>query len=117
MKKFLTTALLTFVGGAVGACARFSINLVWDQFWAIVVINLLGAALLGYISASARFDSDAMRALLGTGFAGGFTSMSAVAFLFVQSSLVSPTVWPSLILVAHMVAGVVIYLLVKKVAR
>jgi CrcB protein len=117
LKKFLQTALLTFVGGAVGACVRFSLNLVWDQFWSIILINLLGAALLGFLASSSRFDSDAWRALLGTGFAGGFTSMSAVAFLFVQTSLVETTIWPAVLLVLHMIAGVAIYLVVKKVTR
>ena len=48
------------------------------------------------------------RARDGTGFAGGFTSMSAVAFLFVQSSLVAPTIWPAMILAAHFVLGVAV---------
>jgi fluoride ion exporter CrcB/FEX len=117
MRFTAKTALLTFLGGAIGACARFSLNLVWDQFWSLILINLLGAALLGFLASTSRFDSETWKALLGTGFAGGFTSMSAVAVLFVETSLVSPTVWSALILVAHMILGAVVYLVVKKVTR
>jgi CrcB protein len=117
VKITFKTALLTFLGGAIGACGRFSLDLVWDSYWSLIVINLLGAALLGYLASSSRFDSDAWRALLGTGFAGGFTSMSAVAYLFVHTSLVDATVWPSVLLALHMVAGVAIYVAVKKVSR
>ena len=111
------TALLTFVGGALGAVSRFSLAVVWDQFWSLILINLLGAALLGYLAGSSRFSSTGAQAFLGSGFAGGFTSMSAVALLFVQTSLVELTLWPALTLAAHLPLGVVVYLLARKAAR
>lgn len=117
MAKILTglkLGSLTFVGGALGATARFSLGLVWDPFWSLVVINLVGAAMLGWLVNSKRFDSAEAKAFLGTGFAGGFTSMSAVAALFVQLSLLEPTIWQTLLLIAHLPAGVAAYLLVKK---
>ncbi|MDE2386792.1 MAG: CrcB family protein [Actinomycetales bacterium] len=105
---------LTFVGGALGSAARFSLGLVWDPFWSLIVINLVGAAMLGWLVNSKRFESADAKAFLGTGFAGGFTSMSAVALFFVQTSLLETTVWSTLILIAHLPAGVAAYLLVKK---
>lgn len=117
MPKILTglkLSALTFVGGALGATARFSLGLVWDQFWSLIVINLIGAAMLGWLVNSKRFDSVEAKAFLGTGFAGGFTSMSGVASLFVQLSLLDPTIWQTLVLIAHLPAGIAAYLLVKK---
>ncbi|MDE2591905.1 MAG: CrcB family protein [Actinomycetales bacterium] len=114
MLNSLRLAGLTFVGGALGATARFSLGMVWDPFWSLICINLAGAAIVGWLVNSKRFESDGSKAFLGTGFAGGFTSMSAVALLFVQTSLVEATVWSSLILALHMVLGVAIYLLVKR---
>ena len=117
MARLLTgikIAALTFVGGALGATARFSLSLVWDQFWSLIVINLVGAAMLGWLANSKRFDSAEAKAFLATGFAGGFTSMSAVASLFVQHSLLDQTVWQTFVLIAHLPAGVAAYLLVKK---
>lgn len=114
MLKTLRLAGLTFVGGALGAAARFSLGMVWDPFWSLICINLAGAAIVGWLVNSKRFESEGSQAFLGTGFAGGFTSMSAVALLFVQTSLVETTVWSTLVLALHLVLGVVIYLLVKR---
>ena len=108
-------AALTFAGGALGAALRFSLTMVWDQFWTLIAINLIGAALLGWLGNSVRMSSAGWQAFLGTGFAGGFTSMSAVAFMFVQQLFVSPTVWPIVILVAHLPLGAGAYWLVKRV--
>ena len=115
MRASMRLVALTFAGGALGAALRFSLTMVWDQFWTIIAINLVGAALLGWLANSVRMGSAGWHAFLGTGFAGGFTSMSAVAFLFVQQLFVSTSIWPLLVLVAHLPVGAGAYWLVKKV--
>lgn len=76
-------AAAVFVGGALGALARYGIVEVlgtagggWP--WATFVANLVGCAILGY--AIAHIDngrgSDVTRSLIGTGFCGGLTTFS-----------------------------------------
>ncbi|MFH0344958.1 fluoride efflux transporter FluC [Bacillus vallismortis] len=70
-----------FVGGALGACLRYGLNM-WiqtDQFPAATLLeNAAGSLLLGILTGF--FMIKAKRPLLpvflGTGFCGGFTTMS-----------------------------------------
>ncbi len=80
---------LVVLGGTLGTAARqLAVNLwpVAGAFpWPILVINLLGALGLGVLAqALVRRGPDVggrrhLRLLLGTGFAGGFTTYSAFA--------------------------------------
>lgn len=74
------------VGGAVGAISRYELGLYLSAKWsgvfplATLLINLLGAAILGFIMAAALergVFSAGVRLALGTGFCGGFTTFSA----------------------------------------
>ncbi|MEY4451254.1 MAG: hypothetical protein RLZZ380_375 [Actinomycetota bacterium] len=71
--------VLTFVGGAVGSALRYLISASADsQSAALWIVNLLGAFVLGYVQVAPRFKSETVQALLGTGFAGGFTTVSGL---------------------------------------
>ena len=71
--------LLAFLGGAIGSALRFVIATAFVSagpgLW---IVNLLGALLLGFVQASHLTKSANLQALLATGFAGGFTTVSGL---------------------------------------
>ncbi len=80
-------ALLALIGvsGALGATARLELGRAWPAHggampWSTLVINLSGSAVLGVV-VMALGDSQfvRVRAVLGTGFLGGYTTFSAFA--------------------------------------
>jgi len=76
--------LLTFLGGAVGSALRFLISgAVGDNATGLWIVNLAGALVLGFVHVSSLTKSAKTQALLGTGFAGGFTTVSGL-FTFAQ---------------------------------
>lgn len=71
-------AALAAAGGAVGTAARLCLGmLIIDAPVAVLVANLVGALLLGILTA--RIPASDLRILLGTGMLGGFTTYSAFA--------------------------------------
>lgn len=70
--------LLAAVGGAAGALARHALAVAapLGPGGTLLVANVLGCLLLGLLAGRTR--DPALRALLGTGVLGGFTTMSAV---------------------------------------
>lgn len=71
--------LLAFVGGAVGSALRYLVSISTDsQSDALWIVNLLGALTLGYVQATPRLKEEKLQALFGTGFAGGFTTVSGL---------------------------------------
>jgi CrcB protein len=83
-------AALVAVGGAVGTLARYFVESAWTHDphgvpWATLVINLSGAALLvGFLTLLATrvrpiHRTAELRAALGTGLLGGWTTMSTLA--------------------------------------
>ena len=83
-----------FLGGALGAMARYMlmelaiINFPNEigQLISLFVVNLLGAYLLGLTMRHPRFN-DWCKSLWGTGFAGGFTTMSGVTVFMAVTDL------------------------------
>ena len=79
--------VLAALGGAVGALARWGLTLALPRTsghwpWATLVVNLAGCLLLGVLLGALealRPDDVRVRALLGTGVLGGFTTFSAFA--------------------------------------
>ena len=83
---------MTYVGvavaGALGAVARYVLHaLVHDRVrgvlpWGTFVINVSGSLLLGLIAGFALYHglSDTPKAVLGSGFCGGFTTFSTFAY-------------------------------------
>lgn len=70
--------LLTFVGGAVGTVLRYALMLALPQASWLWIVNLVGALVLGFVHVNKRFSSPESQSLIGTGFAGGFTTLSAL---------------------------------------
>lgn len=70
--------LLTFWGGALGSALRYGFTLGLDQIVWLTLVNLLGAAFLGFVHVHRRFASKEAQSLWGTGFAGGFTTLSGL---------------------------------------
>ena len=81
-----------FLGGALGTMLRYlisdliSLNIEYPsgELIALTVVNLLGAYVLGLAAKLPFFQSFFCRNFWAAGFAGGFTTMSAVT-LFIDS--------------------------------
>lgn len=87
MKPTPRLLLLTFIGGALGTALRFGLSFVFDDtLMVLFIVNLLGAAALGWFNGHPHFATDERRALWAIGFAGGFTTMSGVA-LFMGNNI------------------------------
>lgn len=78
--------LMVFLGGGLGAISRLAVSSFVDKHagqdfpWATLVVNLMGAFVVGVIVEllALRFEaSSTLRSLLVTGFLGGFTTFSA----------------------------------------
>ncbi len=78
---------LVFAGGALGSLARALATSFGADLFSTVLVNAFGAAILGLIQHSYRFDSPAKQALWATGFCGGFTTLSGVALIAVLGDL------------------------------
>lgn len=70
--------LLTFTGGAVGSILRYAMMLAFPQEIWLWIVNLLGALVLGYVQVNQHFADAKWQSLVGTGFAGGFTTLSSL---------------------------------------
>jgi CrcB protein len=107
---------LVFIGGALGTSLRYAIelfvgNLPQGQIILTSFVNLLGAALLGFVSVHKFFASPSRQGLWGVGFLGGFTTMSGLAVITAGSDLglsaVGPIYW--LLVLMQLVTGVAAY--------
>ena len=77
MREFLLVAL----GGALGACGRFGVNLLapWGGAgmpWGTLAVNAIGGLVMGALFATAA-DNRALLLFGGVGVLGGFTTFSA----------------------------------------
>ena len=107
---------LVFIGGALGTSLRYAIelfvgNLPQGQIILTSFVNLLGAALLGFVSVHKFFASSNRQGLWGVGFLGGFTTMSGLAVITAGADLglsaVGPIYW--LLVLMQLVTGVAAY--------
>ena len=83
---------LILIGGAFGTSVRYAIEnllgtLPQGQILVTSFVNLLGALLLGYVAVHKYFSTSTRQALWGTGFLGGFTTMSGLAVITAGSDL------------------------------
>lgn len=90
MKTILLSYLFVAIGGALGAMARFGLNVFLQRDvefpWGTLVANLAGCLVLGIVvqlvAASTWFNEagiipDQYRLLFAVGFCGSFTTLSA----------------------------------------
>jgi fluoride ion exporter CrcB/FEX len=89
-----------FLGGALGGMLRYlleelaKVNLIdsaanWSYLF---VVNLAGAFLLGLTARHPLFDAGTCRYFWASGFAGGFTTMSALTLLIADHGW-NPLIW------------------------
>ena len=85
-----------FLGGSLGSVARYSIWLSVEQAGTSLlvidvvttsIVNIAGAGFLGFVNSSAFDKGEKTKAFWGSGFAGGFTTMSGLAVISAGASL------------------------------
>ena len=96
MNTTIVTILSVAMGGALGALARYGVNIAAVAFaghafpWGTMSVNILGSFLMGALIAAMAHISvpvpDALRIFVVTGFLGAFTTFSTF-------SLDSVTLW------------------------
>lgn len=97
--------LLTFAGGALGSVLRYLVTLFAPHpaAW-LWIVNLLGALVLGFIHTNQRFANPEHQVFWGTGFAGGFTTMSSlIAYVILGKELTA------FYLFLQIIMGVLVY--------
>lgn len=72
------------VGGAAGSAVRYGLGLLWPDNvgafpWTTFAINVTGCLAIGLVVAILGHEPSWLRALLGTGFLGGYTTFSTYA--------------------------------------
>jgi CrcB protein len=104
---------LTFLGGALGSLLRFIISETSTSLVALFTLNIVGALLVGFFAGHTWFKSESRRNFWSTGFAGGFTTMSAVAILPLTESLSLPIL--SIVVGSMVAVGLFAYWLGQKI--
>lgn len=92
MLKDLEPYLLVALGGFTGACARYVVNGLVPSMPGILIINMTGCVMLGFLlyeSIYAGAFSPQTRAIFGAGFLGAYTTFSTLSL---QTLLVSPEI-------------------------
>ena len=84
MQTHLKATAFVFVGGALGSAARYAIGLSFEEMWMLFAVNILGTAILGFVNGKKR--AEWVSTLVGSGFAGGFTTMSGLSLVIALSS-------------------------------
>ena len=88
--SFAATLGLVFLGGAVGTLFRalltLSLRHTSGEYWMLFAVNTVGSFALGVLGGwlatrPLSHRNHRLRALIGTGLLGGFTSYSALALL------------------------------------
>lgn len=88
--------LAIFLGGALGSLSRYAIWIgvqqagvsgLFSDLVATSIVNIAGAAFLGFVHCTAFKGAEKAKAFWGSGFAGGFTTMSGLALITAGTSL------------------------------
>ncbi|SDQ61996.1 CrcB family protein [Microbacterium sp. cf332] len=105
------TLILVVVGGAAGVAARAALTLPFGGWSHPLVVpaltlgcNILGSFLLGIVVGRWGTRRPRLRAFVGTGVLGGFTTYSAFAVQSIQVATNAPVVGLALVL-ASLIGG------------
>lgn len=88
--------LAVFAGGALGSASRLMVLLGVEklaipdllvELVATAIVNLSGAAFLGFVHSTSFRANLIAKSFFGPGFAGGFTTMSGLALITAGSQL------------------------------
>jgi fluoride ion exporter CrcB/FEX len=115
--------LLVFVGGAVGTFFRALTLVSLGEAFGVFIVNMLGTAFLAWFNGiqtipNTKFTTERAQALLGAGFAGGFTTMSGLSLWTIASGLEAfgPfALWFNAAF--NLVVGVLVYIWVYKASN
>jgi fluoride ion exporter CrcB/FEX len=78
---------LTFLGGALGALTRALVTNFGSDPLEILIANIVGAFILALAMTLPVLNTPERQAFVGSGFAGGFTTLSGVAIIAVLGKL------------------------------
>ena len=98
-KIFSSQYSLVFLGGGIGSLLRYLIGSGLEislgsnlaGMLSLFLVNVTGAFFLGIVSFHPYFANENKKSFWGSGFAGGFTTMSGVALFVYQQSSVTIT--------------------------
>jgi fluoride ion exporter CrcB/FEX len=116
-KTSLTIFPAMILGGAIGATARYAIELglatrvTETDLWLTGIVNLLGATLLGFVNSHPFFQTLTRKMFFGHGLLGSFTTMSGLALITggMEMGLGPFSFWYWLFVIAQLVLGVLVY--------
>ena len=77
----------TFFGGALGAVSRGFLTHFGSDPLDIFIVNVVGAFILAISATVPALATPERQAFLGSGFAGGFTTLSGIAIITVLGKL------------------------------
>lgn len=98
--------LAVLVGGAVGTGLRFTVDALVPHPYSTLAVNVVGAFVLGLAVARLWESSPAwLRAGMGAGLLGSFTTFSALAVILVELTTAGETWQAALYLGATLVLG------------
>ena len=89
MPKDLEPYLLVAAGGFAGACARYVVNVIVPSLPGILIANVTGCVLLGFLLYEAIYAgafSPRARLLFGAGFLGAYTTFSTFSLQTLRAS-------------------------------
>ncbi|GEL08910.1 fluoride efflux transporter FluC [Salisediminibacterium halotolerans] len=124
--KFISISLIIFLGGALGTLFRWGIHLTTDSYLfpvGTVIENISGSFLLGLLAGWAAIKTIPLfvKEGAGTGFCGGFTTMSTFAadhlFLLKQAGVYYAATYFSFSLAGGIIAAVLGMKAGEKLAR
>ena len=107
----LRTILAVAIGGVLGTAARLALDTVLphphDTFpWSTLIVNVVGSLALGFLVTRVwPIAPDWLRAALGAGVLGSFTTFSAVAVAMIELPLAAAAVYLAVSVVLGLAAA------------
>ncbi len=101
MKERLINSLLVAIGGAAGSLLRYLVSIIIPiQPYYTLAVNITGSFLLGYFMIIFAIPKHKkLKLILGTGFCGGFTTMSTFSLEIYKMSFLFAMVYVATTLV------------------